>query len=158
MDLLDLLKKLKSIEPDKEFSLNSRNLILNTPPKVRVSFLGILLKNLELGAALALAGLLIFLTIGGFSAWKFFSPLELANFDATSIRAEAQAIDIQIKLANLNYIESTSTLVGGESTKMAASGPGNGTSPAGGALGGEKNNGNSSSSISIDEVLEKLSQ
>jgi len=61
MDLFDTLKKLKRIEPDKEFSANSRVFILNTAPKIRMSAWGLILKNIELGAALALAGFLIFL-------------------------------------------------------------------------------------------------
>jgi hypothetical protein len=157
MDLFETLKKLKGIEPDRGFSLNSRNLILNTAPKIKIGVWNIILKNIELGAALALAGLLIFLTIGGFSAWRFLAPLQLTNLDPSSIRAEAEAIDIQIKLADLNYAEPTSTATS-ESTKMsAAAGQGNKNSSRSAGAPASQNS-NSSSAISIDEALEKLSE
>lgn len=108
MDLINLLKKLKSIEPNGEFTRNSRRLILATRQGQRINaIMGLILKNLEMGASLALAGLLIFMIFGGFTAWKLFTPLEFSNLDPSGLKAEAQAIDIQIQLTNLNYNESS---------------------------------------------------
>lgn len=63
--------------------------------------------NVESAATLALAGLCLFLVFAGFSVWKSFSPLGIAQLDLASLRAEAQAIDIQIRLSGLHYEEST---------------------------------------------------
>jgi len=66
---------------------------------------------------MALAGLLLLLLFGGFSALRFLSPLP-QSLDPTTLKAEAQAIDIQIQLAALSYTQSSST---NESTPAVSS-------------------------------------
>lgn len=158
MDVIKILKNLKNIEPGKEFTETSRSLILNVTPKPKSGFLNILVKNLELGVSLALAGLLIFLIVGGFSAWRIFSPMQISNIDPVALRAEAQAIDIQIQLANLNYKtitppksdESTPPSAPAAATNPAA--PGNQTKSNPGA------NASTSIPLTVDEALQKLSE
>ena len=73
--------------------------------------MGWLLANIESGASLATAGLCLFLIFAGFSLWKSFSPLGISRLDLAALRAEAQAIDIQIQLAGLEYQGSTLPVV-----------------------------------------------
>lgn len=118
MDLIKNLKQLKNIEADRAFTERSRNLILGPERGAAVGFWNIVLKNVEVGASLALAGLLIFMILGGFSALKFLSPLrQLTAIDPISLRAEADAINIQIQLTGLDYEE------GGPETKLNKSTP-----------------------------------
>ncbi|MEK7195396.1 MAG: hypothetical protein AAB655_01740 [Patescibacteria group bacterium] len=123
MELLELLKELKTIEPDREFSTKSRNFILNEyrgAEMGKLTFWQLTARSLETATSLALAVVLVFMILGGFSAWKFVSPSKLASsLDPASLRAEADAIDIQIQLTNLNISENLSDTVS-ESTKSAA--------------------------------------
>lgn len=102
-DILKQLKKLRSIQADKRFTERSRFLIVGEHKPRNVW--SVILKNVELGATFALAGVLIITIFGGFSTWKFLSPLKLSNLDTTGLTAEAQAVDIQIQLSNLSYDE-----------------------------------------------------
>ncbi|MBU6500372.1 MAG: hypothetical protein KGJ89_00895 [Patescibacteria group bacterium] len=155
MDLLETLKKFKHIEPNQEFSKSSRILILNTPAKIRFTVWSVILKNMELGASLALAGLLIFMIVGGFSAWKFLAPLQVANLDPSTLRAEAHAIDIQIQLANLNYNGGSATTLN-ESTPQSSA---YGKSASIKSNQGQTAPGNSTTTnISVDDALHLLSE
>ncbi|MBI2888313.1 MAG: hypothetical protein HYY10_00125 [Candidatus Liptonbacteria bacterium] len=109
MNLLTTLKKLRHAQPDPGYQSRSRHIILQTtPPLPRLQMVGRwILGNIESAATLALAGLCLFLVFAGFSLWKSFSPLGIAQLDLASLRAEAQAIDIQIRLAGLQYEGST---------------------------------------------------
>ncbi len=109
MNLLTTLKKLQRTQPDPEYRVRSRSIILQTTlPLSRLQIVGRWIwGNVESAATLALAGLCLFLVFAGFSLWKSFSPLGIAQLDLASLRAEAQAIDIQIKLAGLQYEGST---------------------------------------------------
>jgi hypothetical protein len=51
------------------------------------------------------AGVFVILLVGGFSTWKFLSPLHVESLDPAGLRAEAHAIDIQIQLADIAYPE-----------------------------------------------------
>ena len=157
MDVIKILKKLKNIEPGKEFTETSRRLILNVAPKPELGFWNILVKNLELGASLALAGLLIFLIVGGFSAWRIFSPMQISNIDPTALRAEAQAIDIQIQLANLNY-KTIAPPKSGESTPPSATAATGAAAPGSQTESGPRANASTSIPLTIDEALQKLSE
>lgn len=124
-NLFQQLKKLRRIEAhadvikrSREFILTSRQsstheaaVFVNAPDATsrQISVWDIILKNFEFGASVALAGALILMIFGGFSAWKLFSPLQLRNLDASGIKAEAQALDIQIQLTKLSYDEISDT-------------------------------------------------
>jgi hypothetical protein len=82
--------------------------VLIAKERPRVSLVGIpgfLARSLEMGSAVVLTGLLLFLIVGGFSIWNTFSPFKLTSLDPTSLRAEAQAIDIQIRLTDIAYAD-----------------------------------------------------
>ncbi len=99
MELHEALKKLKEIKPDHEYAARSRNLLLrNYETRIArpANAWQFILQNLQAGSVMALAGILLLLVAGGFSNWTFLSPLGLSSLDPSSLRAEADAIDIQI--------------------------------------------------------------
>ncbi|MDO8536718.1 MAG: hypothetical protein Q7R94_00525 [bacterium] len=157
MDPLQILKQFKNIEPDKDYTRKSRFLILHSAEQTKFGFWKLILKNTELGTAVALTGLLIFMILGGFSAWSVTSPLGIANLDPAGLKAEAQAIDIQIELTNLNYSEDAAAIRSAESTPKAAPEedllktelPADPTTP---------DTTSTSNAVSIDEALQKLSE
>jgi len=107
-DIIKQLKKLQHIEPDRLFTERSRAALFGVQ-KSRGTW-GLILRNVELGASFALAGILIITIFGGFSTWRFLSPFKLSNLDTTGLKAEAQAVDVQIELTNLNYDEIINTV------------------------------------------------
>ena len=105
MDYNDIFKQLKSITPDADYTRRSRRAILKTGyPTARrfgvFSYIGTMIAE---GSAIALAGVLLLLIMTGFSTWEFLSPFELKSLDPASLRAEAEAIDIQVQLTQLAY-------------------------------------------------------
>jgi hypothetical protein len=114
MDLFSQLHKLQSIKPNPSFARDSRDFILRTTPHQstpviathRFSFVSFLFDNLQVGSAMALTGLIILFFFGGPSLMQFLFPLQSSSLNQSSLSAEAQAIDIQIKLADLSYAES----------------------------------------------------
>jgi hypothetical protein len=149
MELLELLKQFKNIEPDAGFTKRSRNLILRERGDQSGIFSAF--KNtLEVGASLALAGLMVFVILGGLASVRFFQPFEIAALDPANIRAEADAIDIQIQLANLDYEESASPSPERGSTVSFT--PGNAGKQTEPAPGDEE-----PAPLSIDEALKLLS-
>ena len=108
MDLLNLLKKLKNIEANPQYVRSSRRMILGTLPTARPMSVGaFLLQSFQTGSTIALAGILLLLIVGGFSVGQLLTPFRLSSLNPKSLEAEAHAIDIQIKLTDLNYQEST---------------------------------------------------
>lgn len=104
MEPIHLLKKLKEVSPDKAYTKRSRYAILETLPAAgRQTPWQMLVHSLQFGSAVALAGVLLVLVLGGFSTWRFLSPFGLASLDPGSLKAEAEAIEAQIHLANVTY-------------------------------------------------------
>ena len=107
MELHDILKQLKTIEPDAEYARRSKERILAvakgdfTAP--RIIDWRMVVRTLQSGTAIALAGILLLIAVGGFSVWTFLKPFGLAGLDPAGLRAEAQAIDIQLQIAGLEY-------------------------------------------------------
>lgn len=113
MDILTTLKKMRYVESNPQYRARSRRVVLAiAPPRTRGEiFWSWIVGNIESGASLAMAGLCLFLVFAGFSLWKSFSPLGISRLDLAALRAEAQAIDIQIQLAGLEYQGSTQPIV-----------------------------------------------
>lgn len=113
MNLENNLKKFKNIQADPEYAKRSRDFILHTPaPTTYRTFWHFVLHNLEIGAAVGLTGIVLFLILGGSSLSTFLSPFRLSSLDPAGLRAEADAIDIQIQLTNLGvYKETTPKLM-----------------------------------------------
>ena len=158
MDLLKLLKELKKIEPDKDFTLKSRSFILNLnklDPASRVgqdrpavSVWQILRSNIEFGASIALMVAMVYVMLGGLSSSKVGAPIQISNLDPAGLRAEAQAIDIQIQLTNLSSLKLS------ESTPALQQESGGGTT----GFADLKNNSTTVEYVSVDEALDKLSR
>ena len=106
--------------------------------------------NLEFGASLAMMMLVLYVMLGGFSTLQWGAPLQVANLDPAALKAEAQAVDLQIKLTNLSYEAGglERSLRQSESTPSSTLSGGEFTTGIGAA----------SSTLSIDEALDKLSQ
>src|SRR3989344_7831655 len=107
MEPIELLKKLKGIKPNRDYSRKSRMVLLghreSHMPVLSFSFGEIAAGVFRSGWAIALTAVLLLLTIGSFSFLKFLSPATTAVVDLTGLRAEAQDIDTQIELTNIVY-------------------------------------------------------
>lgn len=100
MNNLEILKKLQKISADPLYAERAKARILSVPQPRRISAWRIIFESFEIGSAIVLAGAFLILILGGFSGLKI---LNVATLNPTSLKAEAQAIDAQIELANLNY-------------------------------------------------------
>ncbi len=111
MKLSEILKQFKNIQPDAEFSRRSRTEILISPQGERRTLRGIFtfLHVIETGATVALVGFFILILTGSFSPTRSIAPIQYAVIDPTGLHAEAQAIDMQIQLADIEYPQVTST-------------------------------------------------
>lgn len=111
MELEKLLKKLKEIEPSREFTQQSKLVILATAQNKSKAIFDqpIWRWGVRFSGSLTLVSIFIILIVTGFSIRKTSNYDSLPGFDIKAIKAEAQAIDIQIKLTNLDYVESLIT-------------------------------------------------
>ncbi len=105
-----LLTKLKTIEPNKDFKNRSLALILNSPqanfhPKIFRRFL----TTFQFSAAFSLAAAFIFLLVGGLSMinQKLLSSATLSSLDPEKINEESEKLDIQIQLSQAKYYENS---------------------------------------------------
>lgn len=166
MKISEILKQFKTITPDAEYAEKSKRAVLAAPQSFAVRDRGIMifLRFLETGAALALGGFFILLATGSFSGSKYLAPVQYSVIDPNGLHAEAQAIDIQIQLANLDYAvastsESTTATVTGNAKAMvrALTVKGSGT-----AVSSATSTASASttvpSTLSVDESLKALSQ
>lgn len=99
------LKILRRITPDAEFSRRSRETILGLPAIAPLRPWKIFTTSIQFGSAIALTAVLLLVILGGISAWKYLSPFRLSSLDPASLKAEAEAVDIQIELSTLSYTE-----------------------------------------------------
>ncbi len=104
MNSQEFIKKLKEILPEREYAESSKRAILAVDQYPRWSFWGSLTESLSTGAAIVMVGALLILALGGFSS---LNPFSLRSLDPVGLKAEAEAIDIQIRLSNLNYNDFT---------------------------------------------------
>jgi hypothetical protein len=162
MILFETLQQLKKIRPDATFSENSKRAILATTraeaPAPVWSIPFAIRRIIEGGVAVALTGFFILLITGALSGSPL-APVQYSAIDPQSLHAEAQAIDIQIQLANLNYnppaAESTLPTIGAVKTGGIKI-----TTPATPTLGNtgiESSSTASSTVIGIDQTLKALS-
>ena len=111
MKLFDILRQFRNIEPDAGFTQRSRTEILLSPRDERRTLRGVFtfLHMIETGAAVALVGFFVLILTGSFSPTRSLSPVRYSVIDPQGLHAEAQAIDIQIQLADVEYPQVTST-------------------------------------------------
>lgn len=107
-DITQQLKTMRNITPEAGYTRRSRSLLVAAPVTQKpLSTWRVLVTSFQFGSATALTAVLLLVIIGGFSAWKLISPFRLGSLDPASLRAEAEAIDIQIELTNLAYPEAS---------------------------------------------------
>jgi len=100
-----LLTKLKTIEPNKEYQERSRSLILSSPQTTLYPRLaGHFLHALQFSAAFGMAAVIIFLLSGGAeSVNRALSPALLSGLDQNSIDQEAQKLEFQLQFSQAEY-------------------------------------------------------
>jgi hypothetical protein len=106
MDIFELLKQLNKIEPDKNYTLLSKEKILNidkknveifyTQPKPKPSVL------LRIVYSLSFVFSVFIIIFGAILFFKSFTP-NLEALNPQAIKAEADAIDFQIQLSKIIY-------------------------------------------------------
>ena len=155
MNLFETLKQMKQLVPDEQYVAKSKRAILATaqaPQKNRF----VLWRVLETGAAVVLGGFFIMLITGGFSGS---SPVQYSVIDTQGLNAEAQAIDIQIQLANFAYPQSTSTAANVKPSRTGNAAAVRPMAVSGTALPATNTaSGTPSSTLSIDDALQALSE
>ena len=164
MELTELLKKIRTLKADSDYVRSSRAAIVGeagwqTGTLRKSSPWQVLVHGLQFGSAVTLASIFVVLVIGGFSTWKFLSPFRLASLDPVGLRAEAQAVDIQIQLTNIDYSEPA----GGAATtpKIAADAHAARVAELAKNLGVDPLAGGPTSSkpvVTIDEALDRLAE
>lgn len=172
MDVINLLKQLKSIEADRHYKARSRSLILSVKPhgfeKAGVNPFRLVLRVLEYSSSIALVAVFLIVLLGGISVFRAFAPFRLSSLDPSSLKAEAEDVDIQIYLTDLNYEYDSFTAGANESTPSLIS-PSKKVD-----LGGDKeiieevqkkaldlglkSEPTSTAGVSIDEALKKLGE
>jgi hypothetical protein len=155
MNLLKTLEELKNIKPDQTFSENSLRVILASTPIEPLSARRIFARSLATAGSLVMAGALVFIIAGGLSETKL-AP-QFSGIDPIALRAEAQAIDTQINLLNINYTEnSISTQPTTPLTKVVKQLTTNNKSIS--STTAVLASSTPSSTISVDDILQGLSQ
>ncbi len=172
MNLLETLKQFKAIRPDSAYSETSKRALLAMTPATSPAWSArrTFLRIIETGVAVALTAFFVLLVTGGFLGSKL-TPVKYSAIDPQGLRAEAQAIDIQIELANVKYNAPAATpSASAESTTPIAGASKNTASPKvvtsssplaiPGALPGTQasSSATSTSTLSIDQTLGGLSQ
>lgn len=110
MEILEVLKKFKHIKPGEDYTLHSREIIVASPfvpAPERIGPWRAFVQSIQFGSAIALVGAGVLLIMGAFSSWKFLSPFRTASLDITALRAEAEAINMQVQLTDINYTENS---------------------------------------------------
>lgn len=165
MDILETLRSLKSIQPDSDYTLRSRQAILNTPPVALPWYrqLPLVWEDAVRSPALSLA-LLVLAFAGSIGFARMFAPTSaVGSLDTRALEAEAEAVDIQLTLTNLQYQELAE--LEAATRKSPATRPSLTKKPAPKTeaqepvgLTGENAPATTSTNLAIDQALEELSQ
>jgi hypothetical protein len=170
MKLSDILKQFKNIQPDADYSRHSRAEILLTPRDERRTMRGVFsfLHLIETGAAVAFAVFFMLILVGSFSPTSSVAPAQYAVIDPAGLHAEAQAIDMQIQLADIVYPQVTSSvattpaasvaLTKAFATVLGASKASSSVSAATSTTAASTSVPAVSTTLSVDQALQKLTQ
>jgi len=156
MNLFETLKNLKNIEPDPAFKEQSKRAVLAVMPAAPAwNARRVLFRIVETGAAVALTGFFVLLITGSLSSSRL-APVQYSAIDPASLHAEAQAIDMQIHLAQLDYTTSAaeSTPVTASAVKPSTRKP---VVAAGVAAASSTATSTATTTLSLDEALQALS-
>jgi hypothetical protein len=170
MNLFETLKQFKNIKADSSYTEKSRLVVLASPQHEPMGTRFVFGRIFGTAGSIALAGIIVFIVAGGLSISRYFLPVSFQGIDPAALHAEAQAIDMQINLANLNYTESLGA--SSHSTPISANTPKGTPLPANAPV-STQGIGNASatstmatgssslpatSTMSINDVLQKLAQ
>lgn len=160
MKLFETLESFKYIVPDPAYTETSKRAILAAQPieMPTWSFRRTIFRIMETTVAVALTGFFIFILAGGLSGSKF-APVQYSAIDPKALHAEAEAIDIQIKIANVAYenpaiaAESTAPTATSASKKPTAA-----KVPSIAATSESTSTASSTEPVTIDAALQSLSE
>jgi len=157
MELFELLKRFKNIAPSADFTEKSKRAILAVVPREAWSIRRAIYHVLETGVAVALAGLFVFVVMGGLSGSKL-SPVDYSAIDPQSLHAEAQAINVQIKLSSVVYNEASTNPTAAVAALKSPDAAAAGTSASSTAGGAATSSSASSTTLSVDQALQALTK
>jgi hypothetical protein len=147
-NIIRQLKRLQSIAPDPDYTRRSRSLLVAAPVTQKpLSPWRVLVTSFQFGSAVALTAALLVIVLAGFSAWKILPPFRLGSLDPASLRAEAEAVDIQIKLTNLAYPEENRNAGAKAAPKAIAPAPASGAEAT-----------STEEKVGVDEALDILTK
>lgn len=110
-----LFTKLKTVAPSQEFKARSRSLVLSSEQNQPqpFSFREISGRVFRSGFTFAMSAAMLFLLAGGLSALNrnFISPAVLSALDPESLNKEMDNFNIQIRLAQVRYYDSSAQKV-----------------------------------------------
>jgi len=150
-NLKEQLRALREIKPDQEFSNRSKLAIFGTPQETSPSLTWrqFILGTIEYGGALALAAILFIVIAGNTPLGKILAPFDTGSLNSANLQAEAEAIDIQIKLLDVdNYLEESITATSLRTTTLSTSSKSTLTKTS------QKNLENETTTIAITEISE----
>lgn len=103
--IFKIVKRLSTIKPREEYTTLSRSRLLAQGVAPGMSFALFAKYIFRTGANMAVVAVALLIVFGGFSLARQFTPLGFSSLDPVGLEAEAEAIDIQVKLTDLNYKE-----------------------------------------------------
>jgi len=109
MEIFEILKQFKNIEPDPAYKETAKRAVLAATPRRKWSVGTVFAHIFETAIAGTLAVFFIMAIASEFSSSPYVAPLQLSVINPAALHAEAQAVDMQIELAKLTYQESTTT-------------------------------------------------
>ena len=113
--IIKTLKALRAIEPSEDFVKRSRGLILASPRENHhlAGFKFRIWESFRFAGALAMASFLIFAIFGGLAYFniKNLGPMILTSFNEGNLLTEANSLDFQIRLNEVNYYEESAKQV-----------------------------------------------
>lgn len=110
-EVVNNLKKLRVIKPEPDFSRRSRLLLLQEHPRPTLTTLINLREVLKFSIALSFTAALLIITLGSLTYVKKSPlPLVVAGLDISALKAEAESLNIDISLSELEYNSSSPTL------------------------------------------------
>lgn len=164
MDLFETLKQFKNINPNAAYQEKSKRAVLAHTPKESWSAKKMFITIFETGVGVALTVFFILIIIGQFPGQSSVTPVHLSVINPATLRAEAQAVDMQIQLAQIDYNISTSSAESTPQTTvaiateqpllLATSSAATSTSSANGT----SSDSTASSTLTVDQALQQLSQ
>ncbi len=122
----EIIRQLKKTEPEKEYTVNSLNLILANPQNPKNKFTFSLADILKYSVAMGLTGILIIFSLSdaflGLNA-KILSPILLSSLDEQKLKNEASQVDIKISISEAKYYNDSINKVAVALNETAQNGP-----------------------------------